>query len=461
MTRNYLLLAVVVLFTMLTQWSCQPTQYEAIKPTAQDISIAEAQHWLTAQQASARLRADEHKNAPEVYWKLAQKHQLTDGRVAIVVPLTYQYQPVLASSVKVSDMASLDKEGLFIQSKLLVYKDKEGIMQSDLVQIIPTEEDRKKSKRVKASSFSGTVLVSGGLGGVPTAGYVYKDGKLTGSFKPSATQGARLSNTRCGVYLYYLHGTAPEDLTVEHTTRDASGQVFDAVFIAASCESEGGGGFNGGGNGGGGGGYFDDNGELTSSQAYNFLYYMQNQRDPAIAFNNDEQTLVRQNPKIIVSLSVYINQYGQKPDLSAFTVDVNTASDQQMISAINKLVNDPGVPTGMTSQELSLLGLGTSSFRANLNKYYYDAREASWRAIINYTSYEQAVERSASIANAFKHSLLAILHARTFGRSRAQQIANAHEEYDVNRSPTEYSVEIQMDLWNNQEGFNIFDANPS
>lgn len=147
MTRNYLLLAVVVLFTMLTQWSCQPTQYEAIKPTAQDISIAEAQHWLTAQQASARLRADEHKNAPEVYWKLAQKHQLTDGRVAIVVPLTYQYQPVLASSVKVSDMASLDKEGLFIQSKLLVYKDKEGIMQSDRGR--PQEEQAGESEFVQ------------------------------------------------------------------------------------------------------------------------------------------------------------------------------------------------------------------------------------------------------------------------------------------------------------------------
>jgi hypothetical protein len=63
--------------------------------------------------------------------------------------------------------------------------------------------------------------------------------------------------------------------------------------------------------------------------------------------------------------------------------------------------------------------------------------------------------------NAFKHAYFAILHCKTFNRQLAQRLADEHEYYDPSRAITSYSLDTQMDLWNNAQGFQLFDANPN
>ena len=150
------------------------------------------------------------------------------------------------------------------------------------------------------------------------------------------------------------------------------------------------------------------------------------------------------------NLLIYMDQTGQKPDLSDLTINVNTASIDELLTAINKLMDEPAPGADLPVAEKALLGFGTPAWEANIKKYYWDARWATVRTIIHY-DYPAAQENGTSIANAFKHAMFACYHAESFGLSLAIQLCTAHEE-----QPN--TITSQMDNWNNSEGFKIWNT---
>jgi hypothetical protein len=198
MTNSRFRIAFVALCVLFTQWACQPTRDVLIKPIAQDISIDEAKAWLTTQQAAARLGGAERQSRRNEHWDIARKQTSANGRAVVVVPLTYNFRQLLAVPKSENDKVdAIDEANQAIQSKLLVYKNDQGTVQAELIHIIPTPESRKKSKKVKGSSFSGFVFSFNQTGDTPLTGLKYKDGKVVCKAKPAATRNGRLNQQRC------------------------------------------------------------------------------------------------------------------------------------------------------------------------------------------------------------------------------------------------------------------------
>ncbi|GAB4031394.1 hypothetical protein GCM10028774_08850 [Spirosoma jeollabukense] len=173
-----------------------------------------------------------------------------------------------------------------------------------------------------------------------------------------------------------------------------------------------------------------------------------------ISFTTDEKALISQYPDLISNISVYVNIYGSKPySLKYLSLNVNSVSDSEVENAIANLL-DPGVPQGLTPLENQMLGLGTPNYGNNLRQYYKNARSASIRCILHY-GYHNTMEIGINVANAFKHALLFIIHSISpFGRTFAKQLVDAHES----NSPL---IDGDMDRWNNNQGFIIYDADPN
>ena len=318
---------------------------------------------LARENETGRVRTEE-------YWPLAQKQQFSNGRSAVVVPLTNGYEPATAF-LNESPQAGkpLDVAGHFIQTKLLIYKDDKGGLRTEQLQIIPTAADRSQSSRVKAASFSGYVLRLTGDGRTPLTGLTYHNGKLRDVYDYQRQRsGGRQEGTCSYVISRKYEGDPPAELGSGGGGSSSTGYIsfggsyYELSVYSAPCpavEGGGGGGGSGGGGGGGGGGYgtlpqqdpsggggffypgapmYEDGGGLNSSAAYNFIYAMQNVRNPAIFFDADEQTYLRANPTIIAALRDYIEEYGEKPDGSkAFRL---SASDQQNYPKFTDLVKN-------------------------------------------------------------------------------------------------------------------------
>ena len=326
---------VVTLFTALSQWGCQPAQQDAVDPASQDISIQEARGWIDTQKSGARLGADGRKVSRNEYWNDAQKLTFINKRPVVVVPLTFDYEQLSAFIGADADKKKAkDAEEHVIQSKLLVYKDDTGKMQADVIDIIPTEDDRSKNKKVKGDSFSGYVLTRTQNGAGLGTGWVYEKGKLTGSFTPTAKGGRTVTCVNISIVQTYYDGMCG----------------CPAVFIIDSftfCPMEPGGGQpsgqpggngNGGANGpnGSGGGGFTSSGGQPSNPILNdpiilngtpverFFRVMQFYRSPSIVFSNEEKALINEFPALVIPISDYIEANGNKPDINKIAPPVRT-----------------------------------------------------------------------------------------------------------------------------------------
>jgi hypothetical protein len=502
-------IALWAVFFALTVVSCKVQEIDKTDSLkTQDITIEEAKMWMQSQKAGARV-AGGSKTTRTEYWSGARKLNYANGSAAVVVPLSYNYENrTVFMDGKPANNKKLNKRDFFFESKLFVYKDAKGNMQADVVRFIPEVSTRKGNKKIDGKDFSGYVLAYDQTENTYLGGWYYQKGESKGRVRLNgSTKMARIASSPCDILIYEAADTdRPAKLGTGapapdfYYDQDGIAWVLSEV-IAMPCGSgstnntnntsnnntsnnnntntSGTSGANTAGYGqpgwtwysGGGNSQLPTNwspftmdmlgdfGVVSFSAADNFFLTVLINK--GIAFDEVDQELIRNDFGLWgKALTDYINSSGQKPDLSAFTLNTNNATDQQVINAINSLMEEPGVPKGITNDELILLGLGTAQFRANLNKYYQDAKDATQRAIWRY-SYAEAQEQGLSRANAFKHALFAILHARSFGRQLAQQLANEHEEYDISQSPANYSIETQMDLWNNQEGFNIYDSNPN
>lgn len=387
--RSFRLL-IVAFCTILSQWACQSTRDVLVEPIAQDISIDEAKAWLTTQQAAARIKGNKRQSGRNEHWDIARKQNSANGRSIVVVPLTYNFSQLLAVPKSDNDKVdAIDAANQAIQSKLLVYKNDQGAVQAELIHIIPTQESRKKSKKVKGSLFSGFVFSFNQTGDRPLTGLKYRDGKVVGKAKPAATRNGRLNQQRCGFYIYYPADMAPDG--VYHELLVKYGTLYAAVFYAVPCaevsvgdepsgygetssndgwgwgwssdfDPYGGGGSGGGGGGGGasgdvgvgGGGnedypsgVLDEEGFYSTNPVDLFLHFMQTVRQPSIGFTYEEQTLIREYPELIASLGSYIGQYGEKPDgNSAFRLD---AAYQQQYPRFTEVVKS--LPTFVEQHE--------------------------------------------------------------------------------------------------------------
>lgn len=106
---------------------------------------------------------------------------------------------------------------------------------------------------------------------------------------------------------------------------------------------------------------------------------------------------------------------------------------------------------GISDGEKLILGYGTSEYKANLNKYYKDARQATEKTATHYGMYNARYD-CCGTPNAFKHSLYEALHCQTFGKEIGKNLAIAHEDIDG-------GLTKDMDMHNNNERWKIFDAN--
>ncbi|GAB2602026.1 PA14 domain-containing protein [Spirosoma areae] len=197
--------------------------------------------------------------------------------------------------------------------------------------------------------------------------------------------------------------------------------------------------------------------QMTTRDQINYAVELQefyvSMQQRGISFSSGEKALLKQYPDLFDQIRTYIDQFGSKPDLTFLTLDVNTASEDQIKEAIRKMNFNGGE---ITSGELILLGLGTLSMDAyhdNLEKYYDDAKKATLRTIAHY-GYSQSMENGVSVANAFKHAFFQIMHCRSFGRQVGAQLAREHEE-------NHHNLDNEMDYWNNERGLAIYDAVPN
>ncbi|WP_460950150.1 PA14 domain-containing protein [Spirosoma daeguense] len=169
-----------------------------------------------------------------------------------------------------------------------------------------------------------------------------------------------------------------------------------------------------------------------------------------ITFTYEEKVLLNENSEFRAKIWEHVNETSNKPDLSALTFNVSTASVETILEACKTLIPVPSNLPFLPQQERTLLGEGTNQYRANCEKWLHDARWATIRTIVHY-NYPQATETGTSVANAFKHAMFACYHAQSFGRQLAEQISEAHEGGST-------FPDSQMDRWNNAQGFRMWDT---
>lgn len=499
MLRKLLSVSLILIVSIFTQFSCQREQLSPLSLN-QDISIQEAKAFMMRTQPNAK--ADGQTNAKrDEYWSLAQKLTYKNGLPVVVVPLTYNYGVPLVINGKLPENGKpFDKSDYAIQKKLFVYKDPKGKVQVDVVSIIPTEDGRKKHKKAQGDDFDGYVLAYDNTETVYQGGWFYKNGKATNRVRTQSTRNARTAALTlndggpCDILVYtpsdgsggsaaYQGGSTPRPST---SFTDDTGAMWTLAYtITMSC---GGAGPDNGeatgpttndpsfgdgnwiwnipapGSSGGGGGYgfgppppyepfmITENGVTGGSPEENFFYDMEYNHSPFLFFSNEEKALMIDFQGLMYSVKNYVLETGQKPDLSRLLLASN-ASNQQLESTAALLIEEDEEQQ-LNQTEKNLLGFGTAAYDINLKKFYSDARRATIMTIINF-GYDAAVHNGAGIANAFKHALLAELHAVTFTRPLGVLIAEAHE------TQPDTEVTARMDRWNNRRGFMIYDDHPT
>ncbi|AQG80644.1 hypothetical protein [Spirosoma montaniterrae] len=347
----------VVLAVLLVQWSCRSERDNLVQPVPPDLSIEEAKSWFTNQPSNARQAASKSNIIRNEYWSAAQKLNFTNGWPVVVVPLTYNYDHAMAfQNIKPGSAARLKKEDFEVQKKLLVYKDPKGNMLADVIVIIPTDDNRRKNKKVKGDDFDGYVLAYDRTETKYLGGWIYQNGKAKRREILKDNKGGRLAGTMgdCDI-LVYKNAGGQQAAKVGGGDTGGSGPVqgfydgggtywqLDQV-ISADCA----GGNNGTGNfpmpspstpsagdpawiwnlpviGGGGldGGngnpsptpiMIGDDGLIGASFVDRFFYDMEQNR--GIFFSNEEKNIIRESFGYVWSDIVeYVDATGDKPML--------------------------------------------------------------------------------------------------------------------------------------------------
>ena len=307
------------------QWACKPVQEVVIEPKAQDISIDEAKAWSVKENAKTDPSGKQSKDDLNEYWCLAQKMKYTSGANVIVVPVTYGYKHMLGYwTTKIERKEPLDPAYYSIQTKMLVFKDAKGDIKTEYIQIIPTDENRSKFKRVVGSSFSGLIVRCDKEGANPQSVLVYKDGVFVGSGKPLATRSARYAGCECCIFV----NTAAGQIRLDFACPEKLPPIPSNGSAWSGSNLDFGGTGNGAGTGSSGGPYtpamLTDNGVIGMSDIDNFLYDMEYSHAPSIYFPESEKVMIREFPALTYFVKEFVDQNGYKPDIVKLEAPVRT-----------------------------------------------------------------------------------------------------------------------------------------
>jgi len=190
MTPQLLRIVLILLVSLVTQWSCRTGQDGLVQPDNKFISVDEARDWYEGKNAKARAAAKNLDNRL-VYWKYAKNDYLPNGVPVVVVPLLYGYEEPLmigkdAYTVRPGKAAKVNasKADIRIQKKLMIAKDATGQYKSCVMVVVPSSDYRKRTKRVKRDDFDGTVLIYDENEEYYLLGLTYKNGRLKEVLKP-------------------------------------------------------------------------------------------------------------------------------------------------------------------------------------------------------------------------------------------------------------------------------------
>ena len=346
-------LVVVALCTIYGQWACKPAP-DTVKPIEDNLTINEARAWLTTYKKSLRAGEKEVLSI-EAYWHLAQVQTFTNGQAVVVLPLTYGFEPATVFRGQAPQGAQLaDVATHAMQSKLLIFKDANGILTAERIEIIPTEAYRAANPRIQASSFTGHVIRYAHLSNTRLTCWTYRNGQLVDKLDYSLLKGGRQTDM-CTYFVSRKLGGAPParlggggdggsggsaaESGSSSVIINFGGEYYELTSYTAPCPDGGstngggdsfgsfGGGSGGTGDGGsgygsssGGGGYtlgttiYNEDGTVSPSAADNFINLMRYTNSPSIIFTPEECSLIREYPELIASINDHINQYGVKPD---------------------------------------------------------------------------------------------------------------------------------------------------
>jgi len=305
------------------------------------------------------------------------------GDTALDVRLRTRHRFVNASP-QPKDLAAIADH--FIQTKLLIYKDEQGVIQADRIEIIPSQTNRSAHRRVRADSFSGTVFRFSQYGQTPLSCLTYKNGKLVGTYDYSKRQGGRQQDMCTYFVSRKLPPLAPATAVLGSgsTTNtggggsgssDDSGRIivvyggerYELSYYSAPCpggdgsSSSGsnygaiiitdGSGSTGGVTGGSGGAItpgttiYEDGGGVEFIQATNILNIL-GKNNPPVLFTSEEKAFIYaySSTAFLGELIDYIRDIGQKPNLlelaCSTTVNYNLYSEgeEQLADRVLKML---------------------------------------------------------------------------------------------------------------------------
>lgn len=393
MLRQLLRVMVILLVSVVTQWSCRTEQDTVIYPIEPSISVDEARHWFDGQRAGARAGANEPADRM-AYWKYAKNDKLPNGVAVVAVPLLYGYNESFLIGERDYTIrpgkparAKVTKADTRIQKKLIVARDAGGLYHSCVIVIIPSDDYRKKTKRTRKQDFDGTVLVYDENEQYYLLGLQYSNGRLKETLKPVKASRGRLMG-QCYKGIYERHDpngpfrvggsnnkSRSQSLSEEFDVPSAvdfgdvsyggDGESWLLVDVQqVSCNqgvptarpiwqpdsgtlewfTEEGGSGGGQGTGTGGGGGPDPNTPVPVDEGMPndlnpvdaFFWSMENRIGGGIYFDGNEKDVIREYPDLIYSISNYVQQDGQKPN--GRRVFVLSDTDQQQYPRFTELV---------------------------------------------------------------------------------------------------------------------------
>ncbi|MCY7359322.1 MAG: hypothetical protein LH609_18080, partial [Rudanella sp.] len=345
---------IAVIGWMLFVSSCQVyDSSELIGPVSQEITIEEAKTFINSQKAGARVSRSDSKTIRTEFWNDAQKLSFENGLPVVVVPLSYNFEnQTVFQNGRPGKGKRYDKRNYTFESKLLVYKNREGKMMADMVRFIPEADSRKGKRKIAGKDFSGYVLAYDQSGSTYKGGWYYEKGKPQKRVRIDGAKKARLASSDCDILIYrpadpdrpaQLGTGAPASAGSAYYDSQGNLWVLDEVIPMPCGGSTGTGNSDGpvdgspgyvppgygdpswiwntygGGNGGSNSTYspftmniIGDFGIFSFDAADNFFLLMLINK--AILFDADERQLIRENWGILYGILSYtIEQTGQKP----------------------------------------------------------------------------------------------------------------------------------------------------
>jgi hypothetical protein len=333
---------------------------------------------------------------------LATKVKQPNGLELVIVPIRYKSDRkpgklIWSDKTPENEKNPKIENVLDVRENLLTYKDPSGQLQSEIFQLIPSKDYKKQKKEgISKNDFSGWIMAFTWNEEFIT-GFEFKNGKkIRDLLNPGKARGGRPSSCE-----YYY-----------------SSSVTSYCYPGSGC------------------------GACTMCDVYITGQWVATCTMPS----SDSGTNTNYGPDYGGG-GWY---YGSSAPPAALTLDITTAATSDLLSAITAMVEE------LTPEERVLLGENLPGYRDKLVIYYLNAAEAVARTYARFNSYQSAMEDATGRANAYKHAILAIIHARSlFGRPFAETLVNAHETSACQ------SDECIMDRWNNSQGFSVYDANQS